>query len=105
MKHARRLHNWRRRRQRSGYGSSNYYYNHWDSRLRKRVLDSVQLANQHLQQPYDDELVQALRYVSKIDDDPRGGLRSHSDGMLAQVAKDRKSMKDRFVQTFLDHYR
>jgi len=105
MKHARRLHNWQRRRQRSGYTSSTYYYNHWDNRLRKRVSDSVQLANQHLQQPYDDELVQALTYVSKIDDDPRSGLRSYVNRMLAEVPKEKPSVKDRFVQTFLDAHR
>jgi len=105
MKHARRFHSWQRRRNSNTY---TYYWNHWESRLRKRVWDCVQLANQHLQPPYDDELVQALQYVSKVDDDPRSGVTSYISRMLEQVPKEKKEKKsatERCIQTILDAYR
>lgn len=105
MKHGRRFQSWKRRR--SSYGST-HRWTHWENTLTRRILDSLQLVNQHLQQPFDDELVKALEYVSKIDDDPRIGASSYSKRLLSQVPKERaekKSMKELFVQTFLDAYR
>jgi hypothetical protein len=71
-------------------------------------LDNLQLANQHLQTPYDDELVQTLRYTYKIDDDPRSEIIYYCEKMLALIPKEKKEKKgltERFVQTILDAYR
>ena len=102
MKHARRISNWQRR---YNNRSRTYYVSHWERRMKQRLSDALRLANDHLQRPYDEELVKALRFASTLEDDRWGSVSTYSSRLLAQVPKEKKSVKDRFVQTFLDAYR
>lgn len=100
------IRNWQRR---TRMGSYSYYWQRRERRTKQRLTDFLRLASEYLQPPLDEELIAALRSVTRSETDQMSTIKHLGERVLTHVQSDKKEKKARdarrFKQTVLDSYR